>query len=89
MFKEREHGGLYIHTTAEAVLCNLRARTPFSFTLYISQTGSLLQALVDQPELVNSAAEGDGWMVKLSDASAPANMMDAAAYAKFCEEEAH
>lgn len=47
------------------------------------------EALVDQPELVNSEAESGGWMIKLSGVSAPEGLMDAEAYAKFCKEEAH
>ena len=45
------------------------------------------QALVDDPELVNSAAEGDGWFFKLrlSDASELEGLMDATAYKTFCE----
>ncbi len=40
-------------------------------------------ALADNPALVNEAAEGDGWFVKLrpSDAGAIAALMDEAAYA--------
>lgn len=44
--------------------------------------------LTDDPALVNSAAEGDGWMtkVKLSDASELDGLMDEAAYKAFCSE---
>jgi len=46
------------------------------------------EALADEPALVNSAAEADGWMtkVKLSDASELDSLMDAAAYEEFCKE---
>ena len=42
-------------------------------------------ALADQPELVNSAAEGDGWLwrMTLSDASELEALMDEAAYRAF------
>ena len=46
------------------------------------------EALNDEPALVNTSAEADGWMakVKLSDASELDSLMDAAAYAEFCKE---
>ena len=42
-------------------------------------------ALADQPELVNSAAEGDGWLwrMTLSDATELEALMDEAAYRAF------
>lgn len=45
-------------------------------------------ALEDQPELVNSDAEGDGWLWKmtLSDPSELAGLMDEAAYQTFVAE---
>ncbi|WP_372731149.1 glycine cleavage system protein GcvH [Novosphingobium sp.] len=45
-------------------------------------------ALEDQPELVNSDAEGDGWLWKmtLSDPSELASLMDEAAYQTFVTE---
>ena len=44
-------------------------------------------ALTDDPALVNSAAEGEGWFFKLrlSDPSELDGLMDAAAYKEFCE----
>ena len=44
-------------------------------------------ALADQPELVNSAAEGDGWLwrMTLSDASELEALMDEAAYRAFVD----
>ena len=46
------------------------------------------EALNDEPALVNSSAEADGWMakVKLSDAGELDSLMDAAAYEAFCKE---
>lgn len=46
------------------------------------------EALNDDPSAVNTAAETDGWMVKikLSDPGELDGLMDAAAYAKFAEE---
>ena len=45
------------------------------------------QALVDDPALVNSSAEGDGWFFKLrlSNPSELEGLMDAAAYKAFCD----
>ncbi|NVK18996.1 MAG: glycine cleavage system protein GcvH [Methylocystaceae bacterium] len=45
------------------------------------------QALDDQPELVNASPEGDGWFFKMTiaDASELDDLMDGAAYKKFCE----
>jgi len=44
------------------------------------------EALDDQPELINEDAFAN-WIIKveLSDKSEPDNLMDAAAYSKFCE----
>ena len=44
-------------------------------------------ALADQPELVNSAAEGDGWLwrMTLSDAGELEALMDEAAYRAFVD----
>ena len=44
-------------------------------------------ALEDQPELVNSAPEGEGWLWKmtLSDAAELEGLMDAAAYRAFVD----
>ncbi len=48
------------------------------------------EALEDQPELVNSAPYGDGWMVRitLADASVLDGLMDAKAYDAFVDAEA-
>merc|ERR1719453_992249 len=46
------------------------------------------EALNDEPALVNSSAEADGWMakVKLSNPGELDELMDAAAYEAFCKE---
>merc|ERR1719331_2488249 len=59
--------------------------------IYSPVTGEVTEvneALGDEPALVNSAAEGDGWMakVKLSDTAELDSLMDADAYAAFCKE---
>ncbi|HYG28986.1 MAG TPA: glycine cleavage system protein GcvH [Allosphingosinicella sp.] len=45
------------------------------------------QAVVDEPSLVNSDPEGEGWFFKLrlSDASELEGLMDAEAYKTFCD----
>jgi glycine cleavage system H protein len=45
------------------------------------------QALIDDPALANSAAEGDGWFfkLKLSDPGELEALMDEAAYKAFCD----
>ena len=45
------------------------------------------QALTDDPSLVNSAAEGNGWFlkIKLADTGELDRLMDQAAYRKFVE----
>jgi glycine cleavage system H protein len=45
------------------------------------------QALVDDPSLVNSDPEGEGWFfrLRLSDASQLDGLMDADAYKSFCD----
>jgi glycine cleavage system H protein len=47
------------------------------------------QALSDDPSLVNTAPEGDGWFFKLrlSDPSELDGLMDAEAYRAFCEQQ--
>ncbi len=46
------------------------------------------KGLSDKPETLNSDPYGEGWMVKV-DGSASGEMMDAAVYAKYCEERSH
>ncbi len=44
--------------------------------------------LKETPEIINEDPYGKGWIVRIriTDASALANLMDAAAYAAYCEE---
>jgi glycine cleavage system H protein len=44
--------------------------------------------LTNKPESLNSDAFGEAWMIQLEGASA-GDVMDAAAYEKYCEERAH
>jgi len=57
--------------------------TPVSGTI-----GAVNEALADQPELVNSAADGEGWLfqVTLADANELAALMDEAAYRAYVAE---
>ena len=46
------------------------------------------KALSDKPETLNSDPYVQGWMVKVQD-GATGDVMDAAAYEKYCAERAH
>lgn len=46
------------------------------------------KALADKPETLNSDPYGAGWMIKL-EGGAGGELMDAAAYEKYCEERSH
>jgi glycine cleavage system H protein len=58
--------------------------------VYAPVSGEVLegnQALVDDPALVNTDPEGEGWFfrIRLSDASELDGLMDADAYKSFCD----
>jgi glycine cleavage system H protein len=58
--------------------------------VYAPVSGEVLegnQALVDDPALVNTDPEGEGWFfrIRLSDASEFDGLMDADAYKSFCD----
>jgi glycine cleavage system H protein len=58
--------------------------------VYAPVSGEIIegnQALVDDPALVNSAPEGEGWFfkIRLSDTSELEGLMDAGAYRAFCD----
>ena len=58
---------------------------------YASAAGKVVEvneALADAPEILNSDPYGEGWMVKV-EGGAPGEVMDAAAYEKYCEEREH
>ena len=62
--------------------------------IYAPVTGTVTavnEELTTKPELINSDPYGNGWIVKLkiTDAANLSNLMDAAAYEKFCEERKH
>ncbi len=59
--------------------------------LYMPASGELVEAnedIIDEPELINSDPYEAGWMVKikLSDLSQLDDLMDAEAYAAYCDE---
>ena len=67
--------------------------TKASSEVYAPMSGEVTEVnakVDDEPELVNSDAYGEGWLikVKLSDASEAEQLMDAAAYKKMLEEAA-
>ena len=62
-----------------------------SAEIYASAGGKVIAVnkdLPNKPETLNSDPYGEGWMVKVEGGSA-GDVMDAAAYEKYCEERAH
>lgn len=58
---------------------------------YASAAGKVVEVnegLADAPEILNSDPYGEGWMIKV-EGGAPGEVMDAAAYEKYCEEREH
>jgi glycine cleavage system H protein len=58
--------------------------------LYLPVSGNIIainSKVQGEPELLNTDPYGEGWLVKLqvTDAGAAANLMDANAYAQYCE----
>merc|ERR1711920_1131142 len=45
------------------------------------------EALAEQPDLINSSAEGDGWLLKLMLNEEASGLMDDEAYKKHCDAE--
>ena len=62
-----------------------------SAEIYASAGGKVVgvnKGLSDKPETLNTDPFGDGWMVKVEGGSA-GDVMDSAAYEKYCEERTH
>ena len=62
-----------------------------SAEIYASASGKISavnKGLSDKPETLNSDAFGEAWMIKVEGGSA-GNMMDSAAYEKYCGERTH
>jgi len=58
---------------------------------YASADGKVTEVnkgLAEKPEILNSDPYGQGWMVKVESGNA-GDLMDAAAYEKYCEERSH
>lgn len=58
---------------------------------YATAAGKIVEvneALAEAPEVMNSDPYGEGWMVKV-EGGKPGEVMDAAAYEKYCEEREH
>jgi glycine cleavage system H protein len=58
--------------------------------IYMAIGGTITEvnkALEDNPELINSSPYGEGWLAKfkIKDASEASDLMDSAAYIKYCE----
>jgi glycine cleavage system H protein len=47
------------------------------------------KALTEKPETLNSDPYGVGWMIKVEGATPGSELMDAAAYEKYCAERSH
>lgn len=62
-----------------------------SAEIYASAGGKVTavnKGLSDKPETLNSDAFGEGWMIKV-ESGTPGDVMDSAAYEKYCEERSH
>ncbi len=62
-----------------------------SAEIYASAAGKVSavnKGLSDKPETLNSDPFGEGWMIKIEGGST-GDVMDSAAYEKYCEERAH
>jgi glycine cleavage system H protein len=62
-----------------------------SSEIYAPATGKVSavnKALPDKPETINSDPYGEGWLIKIEGGSA-GDVMDAAAYEKYCEGRGH
>jgi len=62
-----------------------------SAEIYASAAGTVTavnKGLADKPETLNSDAFGEGWMIKV-EGGTPGDVMDSAAYEKYCEERSH
>ncbi|MEW6403600.1 MAG: glycine cleavage system H protein [Chloroflexota bacterium] len=62
-----------------------------SAEIYASAAGKVTAVnkdLSNKPETLNSDPYGEGWMVKVENGAA-GDVMDSAAYEKYCEERAH
>jgi glycine cleavage system H protein len=54
----------------------------------LGKVAAVNKDLADKPEAINADPFGEAWMIQLEGGS-PADVMDAAAYEKYCEEREH
>ncbi len=69
--------------SVESVKASAEIYAPASGTISAVNKG-----LSEKPETLNSDPFGEGWMIKIESGSA-GDVMDSAAYEKYCEERAH
>ena len=76
--------------TVETVVCDVESVKAVSdvFTPVSGTVCAINEELLDAPELINNDPYG-AWLFKLTDVSDTDNLLDAKAYEKVCEEEAH
>ena len=82
-----EPGASFGQGNSAAVVDSVKAASD----IYMPVSGTVSEvngALADAPELVNTAAESEGWLfrISLADAGELAGLMDAAAYAAYVAE---
>jgi glycine cleavage system H protein len=59
-----------------------------SYAPVSAKVSAINDGLADNPEILNSDPYGQGWMIQVETVNA-SDLMDAAAYTKYCEERAH
>ncbi|NWG07792.1 MAG: glycine cleavage system protein H [Chloroflexi bacterium] len=69
--------------SVESVKASAEVYSPAS-----GKVAAVNKALPDKPELINSDPFGEAWMIQL-EGGTPGDVMDAAAYEKYCAERAH
>ena len=60
-----------------------------SAEIYASAAGTISAVnkdLSNKPEIINSDPYGEGWMIKVEGGTPSTDLMDSAAYEKYCEE---
>lgn len=67
--------------SVESVKASAEVYTPVSGTVVAINEG-----LDDEPEVINTDPYGKGWLVQIDVSQANDELMDAAAYEKYCEE---
>ncbi|HEY5983566.1 MAG TPA: glycine cleavage system H protein [Anaerolineales bacterium] len=60
-----------------------------TYSPVVGQVSEVNKALSEKPETLNSDPYGAGWMVKVAGATPGSDLMDSAAYEKYCAERSH